>query len=133
MVRSADSSHACDSAGTLRETGTSDRDAMIEKQFIEEDGTCLCRVAFSLPKSFVAETIQLVGDFNDWNSSSHPFRCQRDGTWRITMDLECGRSYQFRYLLDGRDWINDSQADGYVSNPHGTDNCVIVTEPTPSA
>gem|GEM_PF-5024344 len=45
------------------------------------------------------------------------------------MDLELGHAYQFRYLRDGEEWVNDGQADAYVSSPYGSDNSVIVTDP----
>lgn len=45
------------------------------------------------------------------------------------MDLELGHAYQFRYLRDGEEWVNDGQADAYVSNPYGSDNSVIITDP----
>jgi len=54
-----------------------------------------------LPGSIWADNIYLVGDFNDWNQSSHPFQQTDQGTWMFTLDLEVSRSYQFRYRRDG--------------------------------
>jgi hypothetical protein len=48
--------------------------------------------------------------------------------WTLTVDLEVGRCYQFRYRRDG-EWINDGQADGYVHNRFGSDNFLVVTDP----
>jgi len=73
--------------------------------------------------------IETVGDFNDWNRTSHPFLQDREGRWSITVDLELGRAFQFRYLRDGEVGLNDNQADAYVPNPYGSDNFVIVTDP----
>jgi 1,4-alpha-glucan branching enzyme len=101
---------------------------MIRKTFIETERGLVARVTFILPNSTWADTIYLVGDFNEWNHSSHPFQCGREGTWTITIDLEVGRCYQFRYLHDG-EWINDGQADGFVGNRHGSDNSLVVTDP----
>ncbi len=101
---------------------------MIRKIFIEIERGLVARVTFILPNSTWADTIYLVGDFNEWNHSSHPFQRGREGAWTLTLDLEVGRCYQFRYLHDG-EWINDSQADGFVGNPHGSDNSLVVTDP----
>jgi 1,4-alpha-glucan branching enzyme len=101
---------------------------MIRKTFIETERGLVARITFILPNSTWADTIYLVGDFNEWNHSSHPFQRGREGTWTLTLDLEVGRCYQFRYLRDGA-WINDSQADGFVGNPHGSDNSLVVTDP----
>ena len=101
---------------------------MIRKIFIEAERGLVARVTFILPNSTWADTIYLVGDFNEWNYSSHPFQRGEEGTWTLTLDLEIGRCYQFRYLRDG-EWISDSQADGFVGNPHGSDNSLVVTDP----
>jgi 1,4-alpha-glucan branching enzyme len=101
---------------------------MIRKTFIETEQGPIARVTFLLPESTWADMIYLVGDFNEWNHSSHPFQRGRDGTWTLTIDLEVGQSYQCRYRRDG-EWMNDNQADGYVGNPHGSDNFLVVTDP----
>ena len=74
---------------------------MISKTFIEREGHVVARVTFTLPLSLWADTIYLVGDFNDWSRSSHPLRRDREGRWTLTIDLLPGRANQFRYLCDG--------------------------------
>ncbi len=102
---------------------------MIHKTFLETEEGSVARVTFILPEGLWADEIYLVGDFNDWNRISHPFQRDHKGHWMVTIDLELGRAYQFRYLRDGWDWMNDGQADCYVHNHYGTDNSVIVTDP----
>jgi 1,4-alpha-glucan branching enzyme len=101
---------------------------VIRKIFIETERGLVAQVTFILPNSTWADIIYLVGDFNEWNHSSHPFQRDREGTWTLTLHLEVGRCYQFRYLRDG-EWISDSQADGFVGNPHGSNNSLVVTDP----
>jgi 1,4-alpha-glucan branching enzyme len=85
-------------------------------------------VTFQLPESIWAESVHLVGDFNDWNRRSHPLtRSRDDATWQITLELDQGKSYQFRYLVNGADWQNDWNADRYVPNPYGGENSVLDT------
>lgn len=102
---------------------------MIHKTFVEVEGRLVARVTFSLPSSIWADRITLVGDFNDWNAKSHPFGRTRMGTWFITIDLELGRAYQFRYLQGNDQWMNDQEADAHVHNIYGSDNSVIITDP----
>ncbi len=102
---------------------------MIHKTFIQTDRGPIARVTFILPNSMWADAVYLVGDFNAWDRSSHRFERDRQGRWTITVDLELGRAYQFRYLRDGQDWMNDEQADAYVHNRYGSDNFVVVTDP----
>ncbi len=85
------------------------------------------RVTFRLPSTIWAESVHLVGDFNDWSRTSHPLQRTRDGEWEISLVLDQGKSYQFRYLVNCSDWQNDWNADRYVSNPFGGENSVIET------
>lgn len=103
---------------------------MIEKAYVNVGGSVVARVTFTLPESIWADSIFLVGDFNDWNRSSHPLKQDNNGRWTITVDLERGRSYQFRYLADG-EWMNDNAADAFVANRYGSHNFVVVTDSAP--
>ncbi|MGQ9613079.1 MAG: isoamylase early set domain-containing protein [Chloroflexus sp.] len=94
------------------------------------------RVTFSLPASLWADTIYLVGDFNGWNPHATPLRATEHG-WMVTLDLEAERTYQYRYLVNGNEWHNDWNADGYAPNPYGGNNSVVDTnifaDPAPKA
>lgn len=82
------------------------------------------RVTFSLPSSFWADTIHLVGDFNDWNTTATPLHLG-DSCWSVTLDLEPGRSYQYRYLMNNTEWVTDWQADSFVHGKEGGSSVVI--------
>jgi len=84
-------------------------------------------VTLSLPGSIWAESVHLVGDFNDWNRSSHPLTRDTKGEWSVTLSLDKDRTYQFRYLVNGTHWQNDWNADRYLPNPFGGDNSVLET------
>lgn len=105
---------------------------MIRKAFTQVDGRPVARVTFMLPGSIWADNIYLVGDFNDWNQSSHPFRQTDQGTWTFTVDLEVSRAYQFRYWRDG-EWTNDGQADAYRPAQDGREAFIVMTEPDKQA
>ena len=85
----------------------------------------VCRVTFTLPSEVKAKTASLCGEFNDWDSTSHPMKRLKDGGFTVTVSLEPGRNYCFRYLLDGERWENDWEADAYVRNPLGSDDSVV--------
>ena len=85
-------------------------------------------VTFSIPPSLWATMVHLVGDFNNWDLRSHPLvRSNMHSEWQITLELDRGRQYQYRYLLDGHRWCNDCNADRYVANPFGGSNSVVET------
>ena len=47
------------------------------------------------------------------------------GGFSVTVDLDAGRAYRFRYLLDGQRWDNDWAAHAYVANDFGGDDSVV--------
>ena len=95
---------------------------MITKHYLKTRK--VCKATFTLPDEIVAQSAYLVGDFNHWDRTATPMQ-QRDGHFSVTVELECDRSYHFRYLIDGKNWENDDKADRYWWNPYGSMNCVI--------
>lgn len=87
-----------------------------------------CNVTFRLPKAAAPDVrnIAIVGDFNDWNTVETPMERLKNGDFRITLTLTCGREYRFRYLIDGNRWENDWHADKYIPNAFGSDDSVVV-------
>jgi 1,4-alpha-glucan branching enzyme len=98
---------------------------MINKKFLKSKP--VCEVTFELPQSIEAsEEVCVVGEFNNWDHNANPMR-KNKGVWKTTLKLETGHEYQFRYLIDGRNWANDDAADKYVPNNIDGDNSVLVT------
>ena len=85
------------------------------------------QVTFSLPSEVQGETVYLVGDFNNWDEKASPMMRAKDGSFLLTLELEKGREYQFRYLVNGEEWHNDWKADKYFPNPYSGDNSVLIT------
>jgi 1,4-alpha-glucan branching enzyme len=96
---------------------------MFKKTFNKSGKTC--RVTFALPDEVGAKKVHLCGEFNGWDEKSHPMKRRKDGRFSTTLTLETGRDYRFRYLLDGKRWENDWQADAYVPNTFGSEDSVI--------
>ncbi len=91
----------------------------------------VCKVTFTLPVEAApdAEKVALLGDFNDWNAQQGPEMKKQKGYYEATLELEAGRRYEFRYLIDGKRWENDWDADGYVPSPFtGITNSVLILE-----
>ena len=95
------------------------------KKTLRKDGTILvCFYTQALPD---AETVYLVGSFDDWDTSAHPMQRLKDGRFMARRIFEPGASHEYRYLIDGEQWLNDWEADRYLPNIHGSDNCVVDT------
>ncbi|NVM20805.1 MAG: isoamylase early set domain-containing protein [Desulfobacterales bacterium] len=99
----------------------------IKKEYLESRN--VCRVTFKLPRIVAtdAKCVRIVGDFNNWNAYDNPMKKLKNGNYTATLELESGREYQFRYLIDESRWENDWNADKYVKTPYGDgDNSVII-------
>ena len=74
-----------------------------------------------------AKKVVLVGDFNDWDAEAGIKMKKQKNVYKTTVELETGKEYEFRYLLDGETWENDWAADKYVATPFGVENSVVST------
>lgn len=100
----------------------------LTKQYLKSKP--VCKVTFSLPAEAVenASKVALIGDFNGWDpAEAAALKKQKDGSYKATLELEPGKEYEFKYLLDGEKWENDWEADKYVpSRVEGSENSVVV-------
>ena len=88
----------------------------------------VCKVTFRISEKIgnSAGTAHVVGEFNNWDFFSTPMKKLKSGAFTTTLNLEKGREYQFRYLLDNNNWENDANADKFVPTPFGdSKNSVI--------
>jgi 1,4-alpha-glucan branching enzyme len=103
---------------------------MLTKRYIKSRK--VVKVTFELPKAdmpedLTPETVHLLGEFNDWDPTATLMKRSKGSTFRTMVELEPGREYQFRYLVNGEHWCNDPQADAYIAGGLGADNCVVAT------
>jgi 1,4-alpha-glucan branching enzyme len=98
---------------------------MLKKHYLE-DGK-ICKVTFTLPPQIKANSVMLMGDFNNWDKGALPMKQVKDGAWKVEVRLEAGREYQYRYFVNGSEWHNDQGADKYTVHPYGGENSVVAT------
>ena len=84
----------------------------IKKQYLKNKSNC--KVTFSIVAKD-ANNVSVIGDFNHWNAKADPLKKLKNGTFKGTVDLQKGQSYEFRYVVDG-DFVNDEEADDYLWN-----------------
>jgi 1,4-alpha-glucan branching enzyme len=99
----------------------------IKKQYLKSKP--VCKVTFRIPVEIgnPAREAHVVGEFNNWNVFATPMKKLKSGEFIATLDLEQGREYQFRYLLNKKDWENDEDADKFAHTPfEDSENSVIV-------
>lgn len=100
----------------------------LQKKYIKSKP--VCKITFTVPREAAAEAgkVYLVGDFNNWKKKATPLKKLKNGAFKITLDLPCGKEYQYRYLVDNMLWLNDWAADKYVPSPYGVDNSVVMVD-----
>ncbi|GAB2705632.1 isoamylase early set domain-containing protein [Aliiglaciecola sp. 3_MG-2023] len=98
-----------------------------KKQYLKSKP--VCKVTFKLSKEEAknAETVRLVGDFNDWDIETSPMKKLKNGSFSSTINLPADAEYQFRYLLNDEEWENDWNADAYVTSPISFDENSVVS------
>ena len=68
----------------------------------------------------------LAGDFNEWETETTPME-RKSGLFAAAVDLTLNCKYQYWYLVNGREWHNDSEADKYVWEPFDSENSIVTT------
>ena len=97
----------------------------IQKKYIESRN--ICEVTFRLPgeASLNADKVTVVGDFNNWEKEATLLEKQKNGDFTTMLELDAGKEYRFRYLIDGQRWENDWHADKYVKSPYDVEDSVV--------
>lgn len=73
-----------------------------------------------------AESVVVVGDWNNWNPQSHYLAKGDQGkTWSIEMELEQGKEYRYQFVIDGERWIADPNAYLQVDDGFGGINSIL--------
>ncbi|MGO4893439.1 isoamylase early set domain-containing protein [Flavobacterium sp. W21_SRS_FM6] len=88
-----------------------------KKQYLKSKAVCKVTFKISKDEAREAESVRLVGDFNNWDTAAVPMKKLKDGSFTATVELEKDAKYQFRYLLNDQEWENDWSADEYLPSP----------------
>ena len=100
----------------------------MKKQFVKSKP--VVKVTFNPAAEIVngGKEVILLGDFNNWNPElGLNLKKQKDGSFKGILELETGNEFQFKYLVDGMNWINDTEADAFVASPYGEANSIVST------
>ncbi len=97
---------------------------MLNKRFFKTKDEC--EVTFEIVPAD-AESVDLVCESNGWDPIA--MKKNRKGAFRAKVRLPREREFEFRYLVDGKAWVNDDEADAYRPNKFGDCNGVLSTAP----
>jgi hypothetical protein len=94
---------------------------MIEKKYFKTKDSC--KVKFSVQLKNV-QHLEVLGLEGNWEEGIF-MKKKKDGTFSCEVSLPKNSEHQFRYRLDGTEWIDDPQADALVHNEFGGTNSFI--------
>ena len=97
-----------------------------KKQYLKSKAVCKVTFKLSKAQAHAANSVCLVGDFNEWDVTSAPMKKLKNGDFTITVNLANDTQYQFRYLLDDKAWENDWEADAYIPSAISFDDNSVV-------
>ena len=70
------------------------------------------------PVSFMyvgeAQSVSVIGDFNDWDPAAHPMKHHVDGAWRVHIPVPHGH-HHYLFLVDGKPTL-DPHSHGIARN-----------------
>lgn len=91
-----------------------------EENFYIEDNTYVV-IKFYKPE---AKYVFIAGSFNNWSMSDTECYSAGDGWWEAVLELSQG-IYQYKFVVDGKDWVVDPNAPAYVDDGFGGKNGVF--------
>jgi len=113
---------------TNKSVPTADNILPMSREHSSDKARCL--VTFCLPREAApdATSVAVAGSFNVWSVDRHPMKRLENGDFSLALELEAGKEYEFRFVIDGVRWENAWNADKYVWSDHGNcENSIIVT------
>lgn len=95
---------------------------MVQKTYYKTKD--FCKVKFTY-KDAQAETVEIFGLKNDWENGV-PMSRKKDGTFTCEVSLPKNGEHEFKYRVNGEEWVNDPEADSQKPNEFGGSNSVLV-------
>ncbi|OQA03089.1 MAG: Sporulation initiation inhibitor protein Soj [Planctomycetes bacterium ADurb.Bin401] len=70
-----------------------------------------------------AKSVQIAGDFNNWQPQQTALTPSKDGKWELALELAPGK-YRYRMVVDGQ-WQQDPYNGNVEANPYGEYNSIL--------
>ena len=98
----------------------------IKKRYFKTKPFCTLTFRLDSETAHSAKEAAVVGEFNDWEATANPMKRLKNGSFRADINLEPGREYEFRYLVDHHLWLNEPEAERYAPTQfHDAENSVV--------
>jgi len=71
-----------------------------------------------------ANTVAVAGEFNNWNEQAQMMKKTKAGWWKTSVKLPPGQ-YQYRFVVDGQQWVEDPENPNKQLNEFSAYNSVL--------
>ncbi len=88
---------------------------------VAQEAAVTVRLNFYAPD---ARRVSVAGDFNKWQVDAHVMDRQAGGVWSVEIKLKPG-AYSYMFVVDGKAWIADPDAESYQDDGFGSKNAVM--------
>jgi 1,4-alpha-glucan branching enzyme len=92
-----------------------------EEQTVGQERRYRVKFSIRIPE---ARSVEVAGDFNQWNPVALKPSGQADGTFALEVPMEEG-TYTYAFLVDGKKWIPDPAVSRKVADGFGNVNSLI--------
>lgn len=75
-----------------------------------------------------ARTVSLAGDFNGWNITSNSLTKDANGLWSCRLATPGPGRYEYKFIVDGKRWIEDPSNGMRVSDSFGGLNSLLIIQ-----
>ena len=72
-----------------------------------------------------AQSVSLAGDFNDWDPDRASFSRDKKGVWRAEVETPPPGRYNYKFVINGRRWVEDPSNGLKEPDDHGGLNSVL--------
>ena len=98
---------------------------MLKKEYQPDQSHCKVTFLFPIQEAVNAREVKVIGEFNNWDRDNGLSMQPSDNYYIAEVELEAGKDYEFRYLVDNLHWKNEENADDHVVTAIGMQNSLI--------
>lgn len=75
-----------------------------------------------------AQSVAVAGDFNDWSHDATPLKQNASGLWLTEIAIPRAGRFEYKFIINGRRWIEDPSNGMKAPDNYGGLNSVLVIE-----
>jgi len=95
---------------------------MVQKTYLKTKDYCKVKFSFTDKN---ADTVEIFGLNNDWETPIVMPK-KKNGTFSVELQLPKDSEHEFKYRINGTEWVHDPEADRSSQNEFGSMNSVLV-------